>query len=345
MRTKSYYKDLFDRKTEDRFYVYVHYRESDGKPFYVGKGNAGRAWNRSSRNEYWKRVVNKHGLRVDIVFDHLTEDESFQVEKDTILEFKYFGYTLVNLTEGGDGPSGFKFSDEQKKRLSDARKGIPLTEAHKDVLSKALKYNYRDTGEYTFVNKNGEVFTGTKAELVKSYGLEYYQVQRIFIAGNTREWVLVNSGESPEDALKRVSRKGKGSTSNLAVKTIYTFVNKDSGEVFTGTRMELVEKFGVDRVSLSQVFNKANGSASTKGWGVLQENETVEDCLFRLKNKRTLSKSDPTVYKFIHKNGDSFIGTRVELCLKYGFDSTQIGALLSKTRKIKVCHGWSLSKE
>lgn len=342
MTNQAYYRDLFNRKTDDRFYVYVHYRVSDGKPFYVGKGNGGRAWNRSSRNAYWKRVVDKHGLRVEVIFDHLTEEESFQVEKDTILEFKYFGYELSNFTGGGEGVVGYKFSEEQRRKMSNTHKGKKLSDEHKNNVSVALKHNYRDKTEYCFVNKNGEVFSGTKSDFAKKYKLESCTVTRLIKTGSSRDWVVVVNEELPENALLRIANKKKLSR---AVKTVYTFVNKNTEEVFVGTRMQLVEKFGVDRVNLSQVFNKANGASSASGWGVLGEDEEVPECLYRLRNKRTLSKADKTVYKFIHDNGAIFTGTRVELCLKYDLDFGQIGNLLSNTRRRNKCHGWSLLKE
>jgi CTP:phosphocholine cytidylyltransferase-like protein len=88
------------------FYVYLHRRLTDNKVFYVGKGHAKRAWIRSNRNRYWNNVVEKHGYSVEIVFENLTEDDAFKIEKDTILEMRYFGFPLVNMTDGGEGSWG-----------------------------------------------------------------------------------------------------------------------------------------------------------------------------------------------------------------------------------------------
>jgi hypothetical protein len=85
----------------------------------VGKGKDKRAYSTFSRNDRWNKTANKHGLIVEIVFDELEETDAFQVERDTILEMKYFGYPLVNMTEGGDGISGFKHSVETKKKQSE----------------------------------------------------------------------------------------------------------------------------------------------------------------------------------------------------------------------------------
>lgn len=177
----------------NNFYVYVHRRADDNKPFYVGKGKEKRAWNFNHRSAFWNNVKSKHGIVVEIVFEGLTEEEAFQCEKDTILEFRYFGYQLVNLTDGGDGPCGWKPTAETRKRMSDAQKtsqkvlasrkivaerrrgvptgpqpkisaalkGKPKSEAHK----KASGAGKRCKNIYTFqCIATGQCFTGTRFE-------------------------------------------------------------------------------------------------------------------------------------------------------------------------------------
>src|SRR5574340_1057673 len=50
-----------------QFYTYVHLRKTDGKVFYVGKGQGSRAFFMHNRNAHWGRVVAKHGIEVVIV--------------------------------------------------------------------------------------------------------------------------------------------------------------------------------------------------------------------------------------------------------------------------------------
>jgi len=102
---------------KDIYYMYLHRRATDNRVFYVGKGKKNRAWSMSNRNQFWHNIANKHGYKVDIVFDGLSEDEAFQCEKDAILELRYFGCKLANITSGGDGVSGLKMSEEHKKKL------------------------------------------------------------------------------------------------------------------------------------------------------------------------------------------------------------------------------------
>ena len=120
-------------------YVYGHYRESDGKLFYIGKGTGNRAWDEKRRNRYWFRVVNKHGLVVKIIEDNLTEEQAFSKEKQLITEVGL--ENLANITEGGKGfTSEFlkqRFKDpEYKKKISDIRKKkMEDPEFRKKVLS------------------------------------------------------------------------------------------------------------------------------------------------------------------------------------------------------------------
>jgi hypothetical protein len=98
-------------------YTYVHYRASDGLPFYVGKGKGRRAWSHQNRNQHWKNTCSKHGIKVQIAAEWKTESEAFEHEKFLILCFKDMGVCLVNQTNGGEGASGLKWSEESKKRV------------------------------------------------------------------------------------------------------------------------------------------------------------------------------------------------------------------------------------
>jgi hypothetical protein len=112
--------------SEDRrFYVYVHRKKSDCSPFYVGKGHGRRAWETSEkrRSSHWTNTAKKHGVFVEIYQDGLTEDEAFAVEKRLIAELKSLGANLVNQTDGGEGTSGLKMTEEKKAILRAALVG------------------------------------------------------------------------------------------------------------------------------------------------------------------------------------------------------------------------------
>lgn len=198
------------------FYVYLHLRESDGNPFYVGKGCGRRAYLFSGRNQYWNRVKDKHGCTVKILFNNLTEDLAFELEKEIISTLRKDGYSLCNLTDGGEGSSGIIVSSETRKKISAIHKGVPkkpeaiakTRSAHLGkVVSEDVRLNmslaqigkkhtketkikmsethflhppYQDKNIYTFYHKSGEVFTGTRIELCRKYGLNPNQIKNLF---------------------------------------------------------------------------------------------------------------------------------------------------------------------
>lgn len=109
-------------------YLYRHIRLDKNQPFYVGIGSDDsfkRAYDRKSRNVYWKHVVNISPYEVEIMLDDLTWEQACEKEKEFI---KLYGRkdlnegTLVNMTNGGDGMLGVKPSEQRIKKLVDSRR-------------------------------------------------------------------------------------------------------------------------------------------------------------------------------------------------------------------------------
>lgn len=112
------------------FYVYEHWRLDRNECFYVGKGSGKRAYVLKGRNPHHRGIVNKlerigSAFEVRIVRSGLSEEEAFQLEKERIVFWKSDGADLSNLTDGGEGISGFRHSAETKVRISKKNKGVP----------------------------------------------------------------------------------------------------------------------------------------------------------------------------------------------------------------------------
>jgi hypothetical protein len=147
----------------NNFYVYQHIRLDENSIFYVGKGHKSRHIEKSNRNNYWHNVVNKAGFVSEILFDNLDEELSLLVEMELIDKYRRLGYKLVNLTDGGEGVSGYKHTEETKQLLGEmnknrvisdeTRKKIslvwkdkkrkPFTEDHRKKISEAAKKQKR----------------------------------------------------------------------------------------------------------------------------------------------------------------------------------------------------------
>jgi len=134
---------------DEAYFTYAHFRKSDNKIFYIGKGKSDRHLSRQSRNEYWLNTVKKHGLIVEKLCLWPTEQEAFDHEKFLIQCFKDLGYKLTNMTDGGEGLSNPSIEVRQKLsefnamkrpeiaiKVSRARKGVKLSPEHIAKLSK-----------------------------------------------------------------------------------------------------------------------------------------------------------------------------------------------------------------
>ncbi len=105
------------------FYVYRHLRADTGEIFYVGKGMGRRAFDKYHRSKYWKNIEAKHGVLVEFVKEGITESESIQLEIQTIEEYRRAGIKLINMTDGGDGTTGYSHTEEHRKKMSELQAG------------------------------------------------------------------------------------------------------------------------------------------------------------------------------------------------------------------------------
>ncbi len=117
------------------FYVYHLVDPRSGLPFYVGKGKGSRLFQHlrdvskhrvPNGNTYLSNKIKKilsEGLTIKCIkiAENLSEKEALDTE---VAEIKRYGMrgvgVLCNLTEGGDGVSGYKKTPEQIKRQADS---------------------------------------------------------------------------------------------------------------------------------------------------------------------------------------------------------------------------------
>lgn len=125
--------------------VYRHIRLDTNEVFYIGIGkDMKRPYNKSGRTDLWKRVVNKHGYKVDIIVEDIEWEKAKEFEKSLIFLYgrRDLGKgTLVNMTDGGEGCLGRKvtFSEEHKAKLREARKNYTHSEETKRKMSETNK--------------------------------------------------------------------------------------------------------------------------------------------------------------------------------------------------------------
>ena len=104
-----------------QFYTYLHCRP-DGTPFYVGKGNnrfGKRSHEFRRRNQYHQHIVSKYGREniLIYIFPCESEEQAFADEAQQIAQLRQAGYSLCNLTDGGEGSSGRVNTETRSAKL------------------------------------------------------------------------------------------------------------------------------------------------------------------------------------------------------------------------------------
>jgi uncharacterized membrane protein YfhO len=135
---------------ENKYYVYLHIKETTGEPFYIGKGKGNRAYQsgKNKRSLYWHNIVNKYGYDIIFLELNLTDEEAIRKEIYWINRIGRKDLNegpLVNLTDGGEGLCGRIVSDETRKKISEAARNISeetrkkMSDAKKNISEETRK--------------------------------------------------------------------------------------------------------------------------------------------------------------------------------------------------------------
>ena len=135
---------IYEEVIKDPYgFIYITTNMCDGKR-YLGQKRFDDEWqNYLGSGTVFKRAIKKYGKEnfvrniIDIAY---SEDELNQKEYDySVFLDVVESNDWYNLVYGGGATSGYKFSDEQKKKMSESRKGRVLSEEARRHMSEAQK--------------------------------------------------------------------------------------------------------------------------------------------------------------------------------------------------------------
>ena len=116
----------------ERFYVYEHIRKDTGAVFYVGKGSGKRCNHFANRGKFWNNFSkSKDNVEVRLPIQNVDEEFSLLAEVELIDLYRRRGVFLVNISDGGEGTSGWIPSEETRKRIGEANKHTPKVSGEK----------------------------------------------------------------------------------------------------------------------------------------------------------------------------------------------------------------------
>ncbi len=128
-------------------YLYRHIRLDKNEVFYIGISlkddeQYKRAYNKTYRSKWWKRIVDKTDYKVEIMLEGLPDNELKEKEKEFISLYGRIDTgagTLCNMTDGGQGMNGYNMPEDVKQKLSNAKKGVAPPRRTIDLAIKANK--------------------------------------------------------------------------------------------------------------------------------------------------------------------------------------------------------------
>lgn len=107
--------------------VYIHRKATNKEVFYIGislNDDLKRPFSKHCRNDFWRKVVKKHGYEVEIFKCNIPYGCATTWEKILIAKYGRRDLmlgTLVNLTDGGEIPTNLNESSRNKMRFNKGR--------------------------------------------------------------------------------------------------------------------------------------------------------------------------------------------------------------------------------
>jgi hypothetical protein len=92
----------------------------------------------SSYRANWIKSLNKVNLKPIIKELDVCESDGNDLERYWISQFKAWGFRLVNLTDGGEGVSGYKRDAEFSARMSNVHKGKEVSDITRDKIRESI---------------------------------------------------------------------------------------------------------------------------------------------------------------------------------------------------------------
>ena len=260
--------DNIEPISNNNFYVYEHIRLDNNTCFYVGKGKGKRS-DRVSRNEHHDRISKKYGHAVVIIADNLTEEEAFNLERETIEDYVFnLGYGidiigfnnkedyeighLTNCTWGGEGSSGYNFSEDTKMKISNSLKGNIVSEETKKKQSNSQKERWKNTS-----NERKEELRNIFSKNVKKYWDNVDKETKKERFKHVSETRIKNETAKGKNNPMYGKHHSKETIEKLSKKVI----NITTGEIFNSIK-DGAKKYGLIPNSISQC---CNGKYKTSG--------------------------------------------------------------------------------
>jgi group I intron endonuclease len=179
---------------------------------------------KSYKNNWIKSLINNGEFPVISIIDEVEYKDSSFFEMYWISQLECWGFKLTNLTIGGEGTIGYKFTDEQKQKMKKPKSKGHIEKLRNSLIGRKLS----DDWKYNIKRGclNSKKMLETNRRIAKEKEIEVYQYDKFNL--------FVNRFESIKDASEKTGIKhisecinGKRKKSNGYFWSNYPLVEKE----------------------------------------------------------------------------------------------------------------------
>jgi hypothetical protein len=189
--------------------VYQHIRKDTNEVFYVGIGkNEKRPYSLLNRNKHWRHIAKKAGYYVEIIYPDLQWELACNMEQYLIESYGRIDLgngCLVNMTNGGEGVLGYKFTENQRKKISEKVKG------NKNMLGK--KHSEETRQKQSEAHKGKKLSEEHKRKIKESSRISVYNAKKV-INTETGEIYISAADCARKTGYKKLREKLRGLRKN-----------------------------------------------------------------------------------------------------------------------------------
>lgn len=181
------------------------------------RGHIGDSKKRNHRSANWIKSCIENGKEPEIFEIDIVDvgDDWVEAEQFWIAMMRYLGCDLTNHAIGGQGTDGYKFTEEQIKKLSDSHKGIGRSkealEKHAETMKKKKELGWVKKGmtseqmEKRLVTLKKNHILGLHKQKPKAT-----QEQKLKNSIARKEWDSPESRKKISDGVKKARAEGRG---------------------------------------------------------------------------------------------------------------------------------------
>lgn len=225
-------------------YVYLHRRLDTNDVFYIGIGSSlkfRRAFDSSNRNKFWKNIVRKTNYIIGVIYKNITYEQACKYEINLIAMYgkRDLGLgNLVNMTDGGQGTTRIKVTEETKIKSKKYKVGKVLSEETKEkIRQKALGRKWTKERKIKFSEYRKKVCLSSEYKLqrkLKMTGKKHSEETKVKMSKSHKGKVFSNHSKQKMSISKKLLIVPKERIEKLIESKKKLILNLETGVFYKG---------------------------------------------------------------------------------------------------------------